>query len=168
MKKIFLIVSFIFLGQTKVVMAAPKVGSKEFFSKLTAQSMNLVDEFYDSKIIFRDPINELRGSAQVKEYYSHLYKNVDYIKFDFEKQLVSGNEEVLFWVMHLRAKGLNSGKEITVSGNSHIIYSTESGKCIYHRDYFDMGEFIYEQVPVLKNIISYVKNRLKAQEKQEK
>jgi hypothetical protein len=164
MKKIFLIVTFVFLSQTKSAMATPKLSSKEFFSKLSSQSMNLVDDFYDSKVIFRDPLNELHGSNEVKKYYSSLYKNVEYIKFDFEKQVSSGNEEVLFWIMHLRAKGLNSGKEILVSGNSHIVYSAESNKCIYHRDYFDMGEFIYEQVPILKNIISFVKNRLKSQE----
>jgi hypothetical protein len=161
MKKILSIVFFLFLSQN-LIMAAPKMSSKEFFSKLSSQSMNLVNEFYDSQVTFRDPIHELHGSEEVKKYYSNLYKNVEYIRFDYEKQLVSGNEEVLFWVMHLRAKGLNSGKDIAVSGNSHIIFSTESGKCIYHRDYFDMGEFIYEQVPILKNIISYVKNRLKS------
>ena len=164
MKKLLRVVFFLFLSQN-FIMARPKLSSKEFFSKLTSQSMNLVDEFYDSKVIFRDPLNELHGAEEVKKYYSNLYKNVEYIRFEYEKQLVSGNEEVLFWVMHLRAKGLNSGKDIAVSGNSHIIYSTENGKCIYHRDYFDMGEFIYEQVPVLKNIISFVKNRLKDQEK---
>lgn len=162
MKKFFFIVFFIFLGKTQAVMAAPKMSSKEFFTKLNYQSMNLVDDFYDPKVTFRDPLHELHGSDAVKNYYSNLYKNVEYIRFDYEKQLTSGNEEVLFWVMHLRTKSLNSGNDIAVTGNSHIIYSTESGKCIYHRDYFDMGAFIYEQVPVLKNIISYIKNRLKS------
>lgn len=161
MKKIISIVFLLFLSQN-LIMATPKISSKEFFSKLNAQSMNLVDDFYDVKVTFRDPLHEIQGSEAVKKYYSNLYKNVEYIRFDFEKQLISGNEEVLFWVMHLRAKGLNSGNDIAVSGNSHIIYSTESRKCIYHRDYFDMGEFIYEQVPVLKNIIFYIKNRLKS------
>ena len=162
MKKFLLIVFFIFMVQTQYIMAAPKLSSKEFFSKLNYQSMNLVDDFYDSQVTFLDPLHEIHGSNEVKKYYSNLYKNVEYIRFDFEKQLISGNEEVLFWVMHLRAKGLNSGNEIAVSGNSHIIYSTESNKCIYHRDYFDMGEFIYEQIPVLKNIISFIKNKLKS------
>ena len=30
----------------------------------------------------------------------------------------------------------------------------------YHRDYFDMGEFIYERVPVLGSVIRAIKRRL--------
>jgi hypothetical protein len=31
---------------------------------------------------------------------------------------------------------------------------------IKHRDYFDMGEFVYERIPVLRSIIDYIKSRL--------
>ncbi len=153
--------SSLYLAQNFLLMAEAKMGSKEFFSKLSASNIQLVDDFYDVNVNFRDPLGEIKGVGAVKEYYAGLYKNVQSVRFDFDKQLQSGNEEVLFWTMYLKAKSLNGGEEFAVTGNSHIIFSSQSQKCIYHRDYFDMGEFIYERVPVLKSVISLVKDRLK-------
>ncbi|HGP4674712.1 TPA: nuclear transport factor 2 family protein, partial [Vibrio cholerae O1] len=34
------------------------------------------------------------------------------------------------------------------------------GKVTYHRDYFDMGEMLYEQLPVLGQVIRAIKRRL--------
>ena len=82
-------------------------------------------------------------------------------RFDFDRQLVSGNEEVLFWTMTLKSKNLNSGKEYSVTGNSHMIFSTSTQKCIYHRDYFDMGAFVYERLSILKSVIGFIKDRMK-------
>ncbi len=149
------------LLENPLAMAQSKLSSKEFFSKLSSQSMHLVEEFYDEKISFRDPIGEVKGLPAMKAYYTKLYSGAEYVKFDFDRQLISGNEEVLFWTMTLKSKNLNSGKEYSVSGNSHMIFSPITQKCIYHRDYFDMGDFVYERLPLLKNVIGIVKGRMK-------
>ena len=62
--------------------------------------------------------------------------------------------------MELRAKGLKGGERVLLDGTSHIRYGGESGKVIYHRDYFDMGAFVYENIPVLGPIVRYTKKRL--------
>ncbi|MEZ4815014.1 MAG: nuclear transport factor 2 family protein [Bdellovibrionota bacterium] len=142
-------------------MAQEKLDSKEFFSKLSPKTMNLVEEFYDEKILFQDPLGKISGLKAMKDYYSHLYEGAEYVHFEFDRQLKSGNEEVLFWKMTLKSKNLNSGKEYSVTGNSHMIFSTQSHKCVYHRDYFDMGSFVYERIPFLKNIIHFVKGKMK-------
>lgn len=144
-----------------MAMGHSKLNSKEFFSQLSSKTMHLVEEFYDEKIVFKDPLGEIKGLSELKTYYSNLYKGAESVRFDFDRQLNSGNEEVLFWSMTLKSKSLNAGKEYTVTGNSHMIFSTSSQKCVYHRDYFDMGAFVYERLPLLKNIIGLVKNRMK-------
>ena len=68
------------------LMAAPKISTKDFFSKLSAENMSLVEEFYDEKIIFKDPIGERKGVSELKAYYANLYKNVDSLRFEYEKQ----------------------------------------------------------------------------------
>jgi len=37
---------------------------------------------------------------------------------------------------------------------------------IYHRDYFDMGAFVYENIPVLGSVVRYTKKRLSKHGKQ--
>jgi limonene-1,2-epoxide hydrolase len=118
----------------------------EFFMGLNKDNIALVDQFYDKDAEFQDPVVDLHGAAALREYYRGLYKNVKSIHFEFTDQVVQGNELVVVWKMTLAADGLNGGKEFTVPGNSFIRFGGTEGKVIYHRDYFDMGDFIYERL----------------------
>ena len=133
---------------------------EKVFNGLNSQTMNLVYEFYADNVKFEDPIGSHDGVEATKKYYENLYKNVESIRFDFSNHVCSENQCVSMWTMHLKAKGLNGGEPISVIGNSFFKFNAQ-GKVEYHRDYFDMGEFIYERIPVLKNIINFVKERLK-------
>ena len=70
----------------------------------------------------------------------------------------NGDRYHFSWDMHLKTPNLNSGEEFTVSGVSEIHFDGELVR--YHRDYFDMGEFIYERLPVLGRIVRLIKERL--------
>ena len=151
---------------TLLIAGAPASGasnierSKDFFRKLDKDHLELVDGFYDPNTLFQDPVHELRGSNAVKNYYSGLYQNVTEIHFEFKNAWESESTVTLEWRMHLKASAIQSGKEITVDGASLITFGGPEGKAIRHRDYFDMGEFIYERVPVLKTIIGIIKKKL--------
>ncbi len=132
--------------------------AKSFFLKLNKDSMSLVDDFYHPQVKFQDPVHKLEGSLAVKKYYQKLYENVDSIYFEFSDGVESDDKIALTWRMFLKSPSIQSGSEITVDGVS-IIKFDAGGKAIWHRDYFDMGEFIYERVPVLKSIIKYIKNK---------
>ncbi len=129
-----------------------------FFNGLSADSMALIDDFYHESIEFTDPLVELKGRQALHDYYSNLYKNVRSIRFEFPSHVVDADTVFSPWDMHLAVKGLNGGREFSVAGGSHFRFS--EGQAIYHRDYFDMGAFIYERVPVLKQIIGFVKGKL--------
>jgi hypothetical protein len=53
-------------------MSELKISSKDFFSKLSAENIGLADEFYDEKVVFRDPLGELKGIEAIKKYYGGL------------------------------------------------------------------------------------------------
>ena len=131
---------------------------QEFFNGTTKETMSRVDDFYAADALFRDPVGELRGAAAIKAYYARLYENVLSIRFDFESEVVQGDEHVVTWVMRLRHKAIEGGKEISLPGASHVRFA--NGKAVYHRDYFDMGAFVYEHVPVLGAGVRYVKKKV--------
>lgn len=134
--------------------------AKQIFDKLDKDHMALLDDFYDPAASFQDPVHRLQGVEQIRHYYENLYKNVESIRFEYPQGFESGDTVTLVWKMHLVSPSIDSGKEITVDGVSVITFGGAQGKAIAHRDYFDMGEFIYERVPVLKSIIGFIKARL--------
>lgn len=133
---------------------------KKAFNEVRADNLHILDGFYAPDTQFVDPLGVHQGLEAVKKYYANLYTNVTEIHFDFLDTYSDGNRHVLVWKMFLRAKGLNNGEVMTLDGTS-IIRFDERNLVVYHRDYFDMGEFIYEKVPVLRWIIGKVKQRLK-------
>lgn len=153
---------------TTLLFTVPSIGEtmsqmdriKDVFNRLRADNMEILDQFYHPDALFIDPLGRHEGRESVKAYYSNLYKNVTEIHFEFVDNLSVGNKHLLVWKMHLKAKGLKGGETVTLDGNS-VIHFNDQDHVSYHRDYFDMGEFIYEQVPVLSWVISKVKERLK-------
>jgi hypothetical protein len=63
------------------------------------------------------------------------------------------------WQMNFSHPRLKGGKTIVVDGASYLRFN-EAGKVSYHRDYFDLGAMLYEQLPLLGRIIVAVKRRL--------
>jgi hypothetical protein len=59
--------------------------------------------------------------------------------------------------MRFQHARFRKGETRELRGVSHIKFN---GKVYYHHDYFDMGAFIYERVPVLGTVIRTIKNRL--------
>ncbi len=171
MKKLKILLAFLLLplwgvsenfdkGEQKIMLAREKK-TIDFFEKLSIDTIDLVDEFYDPNATFLDPLGEHQGAESIKKYYRTLYKNVISIHFVLDKQTIAKDTHILPWTMYLKANGLNGGEEIVVTGISKIIFSKKN-QVIYHRDYFDMGEFVYERIPVLKSIIAFIKKKLKS------
>lgn len=163
---VFLTASVFGTNASKANVAGAKVQDikvqkiEKIFNDLNKDTMHLLYDFYANDGVLMDPLGKYEGIEAIRSYYANLYKNVQMIRFDFSSHVCDKSECVSMWTMHLQAKNLNGGNPIAVIGNSHIRFN-EKGKVYYHRDYFDMGEFIYEYIPVLKNIISYIKKALK-------
>ena len=53
---------------------------------------------------------------------------------------------------------INKSEPYQVEGISVIQVQDE--KIIYQRDYYDMGELMYEKLPVLKQVIHFIKRKM--------
>ncbi|MEL7287824.1 MAG: nuclear transport factor 2 family protein, partial [Pseudomonadota bacterium] len=62
------------------------------------------------------------------------------------------------WTMDLQHPKLQKGAPISVNGVSHLKF--RDGQVIYHRDYFDLGEMLYENLPLLGSVVRTIKQRL--------
>lgn len=160
---VFFILLFVGAGQASGEEQAMSDRLKEIqslFNNFNSNTLSLADDFYDPDVVFLDPIVELKGRDALKAYYADMYENVTSIRFDFSGGIEKEEEAVVFWTMEVRAKGFKGGEPVFLDGTSHIKFGGDSGKAVYHRDYFDMGAFVYENIPVLGSIIRYTKKRL--------
>jgi hypothetical protein len=132
------------------------------FNELRKDNLQILDNFYAKDVKFLDPLGVHDGIDSVKKYYANLYENVEEIKFEYMGHVSDKNNHVYLWKMKLKTPSIKNGEEIIVIGNSHITFD-EQNLVSYHRDYFDMGEFVYENVPALGWVIRKIKSRMKAE-----
>lgn len=142
------------------------------YEKLDKTSTELLKSVYSDDIVFRDPLHEVHGLTALNDYFSELYMNVAAIDFVFHHpmgplpagnthEILEGAEQGLAWLswtMTYRHPRLNGGKDIAVEGASRLEF--HHGKVIRHRDFFDAGELLYEQLPVLRSVIGLLKRRM--------
>ena len=130
----------------------------QVFNELRSDNTDILNQFYAEGIEFKDPVGEINGLEAMKTYYKEMYKNVESIRFDFRPFSVSEDRYFFPWTMYLKTPSLNSGEEFGVEGVSEIHFNGEL--VTFHRDYFDMGEFIYERLPVFGRIVKTIRKRL--------
>ena len=146
-------------NDTAIYKPRPPEFIEDFFNSLSKDSLELVDQFYDPNAQFIDPVVNFTDRNQIKKYYAKLYKDVESIRFEFKSHVQSNQEHAVVWTMVLKAK-LDPKKPIVVDGVSLIRFGGPENKAVYHRDYFDMGEFVYERIPVLSLVIRKIKQAL--------
>lgn len=129
------------------------------FNGLTKDTMDILDGFYASDVIFVDPLVRVEGLPDLKAYYRSMYENVEAIRFDFGEQVIDGDTHAAAWTMRMRVKNFNKGREIVLDGVS-IVRFGQDGLVVYHQDYFDVGAMVYEHVPVVRFFVRQVKKRL--------
>ena len=129
----------------------------EVYQKLNKDNLDLLTTIYDENIIFKDALHHVQGIDELHRYFQHLYQNLSFCQFDIEQVICQQGHASIIWTMTFSHKKLNSGKEIQVNGSSHLKFDR---KIYYHRDYLDMGQMVYEHLPLLGGLIKLIKKRV--------
>lgn len=128
---------------------------KEYYTDLDMFDQVALGVVYEENIQFTDPIHSLNGLSSLHEYFKGMADNVEHCTFDFHRQVSQESSAYLEWNMKLTMKG--SQKIIVAPGVTYIEFGD---KVSLHRDYFDAGAMFYENVPILRSIIRYIKKRI--------
>ncbi|MAZ65627.1 MAG: transcriptional regulator [Kangiellaceae bacterium] len=128
-----------------------------FYQQFNRDELAHLNQVYDTDIEFIDPLHQVNGLPQLTTYFEQVMSNVSQCDFDILETLVEKQAGCVSWNMRFKHHRLNQGNVITVNGMSHIRWVR---KIIYHRDYFDLGQMVYQHIPLLKHGINAVNNRL--------
>lgn len=127
------------------------------YQHLSINNLHLLADLYHQDIVFIDPMHQLTGFDNLRDYFDRLYQQLSYCEFSIEQVIEQGDEAAIYWKMSYQHSRLNGGKIVHVQGSSHI--KGIDNKVIFHHDYLDLGAMLYEQLPILGRIISWLKNR---------
>lgn len=130
---------------------------KAFYENVEPQSLDTLCELYEPNLVFTDPVHAITGLDALQAYFEKAFSGVAYCRFEFHSALVVQSQASFEWTMHYAHPKISQGKNIDVRGASVIAF----GEKIYsHQDYYDMGQMLYEQVPVLGHIVKSLKARV--------
>ncbi|WP_133407610.1 nuclear transport factor 2 family protein [Parashewanella tropica] len=127
----------------------------ELYQTLTKQDLHKIYDVYHENVVFRDPIHRVVGVEDLHEYFQAMYKNTTSCHFDIYETFYDKCNAALYWKMTFTNPKIKRGKPILVEG--HSLIRGQGDKVIYHRDYYDVGEMVYEHAPVLGFMVRKLK-----------
>ncbi len=130
---------------------------KESYRDMAVMKLDALGDLYDDKILFKDPVHEVKGLPALRDYFSSIMSDVRECRFEFLDQLVVEKAAYIKWNMHFRHPGLSSGRLLTVRGMSQLQFDE---RILYHEDVYDMGAMVYEHIPVVGGLTRWLKRRL--------
>ncbi len=128
-----------------------------WFETLTRESVDGIDRIYAPDAFFKDPFNEVRGAAAIRRVFAHMFDQVGNPRFVVTERWEHERGAALLWDFTFE----QGGAKRTVRGASHLRFGHD-GRVVYHRDYWDVAEELYEKVPVLGGLLRALKARLRA------
>jgi steroid delta-isomerase len=129
------------------------------FESMAPADLDRLKGYYTHDATFKDPFHEVRGLAEIRRIYAHMFTALDGPRFVVTRRFTDGGHCMLLWDFHFRMQA--GGAAQVIRGSSHLELA-QDGRIAVHRDYWDAAEELYEKVPVLGAFMRFLKRRAAA------
>ena len=129
---------------------------KDYFRVLHDSDLSRLRTIYDDRIVFKDPVHEIRGLVELEDYFTSMCADLSDCRFEYLDEMVSDRSAYIKWLMHFKHPKLGN-RLISVRGVSHLSIGE---RIEFHEDFYDMGAMLYEQLPLLGNVTRWLRLRL--------
>jgi steroid Delta-isomerase len=130
----------------------------QFFEQLQRADVAKLKNFYASDTFFKDPFNEVQGVAEMERIFAHMFEALDQPHFIVTGRVAQGQECFLVWDFRFRFKRFDRVTWQTVRGTSHLRFD-DAGQVVFHRDYWDAAEELYEKLPGVGTLMRWLKRQ---------
>ena len=144
--------------QNQPAQPSPAARVVKFFETLTPASLDRLEVIYAPGAYFKDPFNEVRGLAVIRQIFSHMYASLEQPRFIVTGCIAENDQCFLSWNFEFYFKNFDRAALQTVRGGSHLKFDA-SGRVEFHRDYWDAAEELYEKLPVVGGLMRWLKRR---------
>ena len=129
-----------------------------FYNALSANNMQTLADIYHPEVVFIDPVHEIHSRPALAQYFSHAYARLQHCEFIGLDRLEQGEKGFLSWRMQFCHPAIGNGKTVAVDGCTVLRW--QDGLIVYHRDYYDLNEMVYQHLPVIGWLTTKVKQRM--------
>ncbi len=130
----------------------------DWYAGLTPARLAEVDRHYHPQARFRDPFNDVCGTAAIAGIFRHMFETVREPRFVIIERLLDGRRAFIRWDFHRRR---DDGRALTIHGGS-LLHFEPDGRVREHIDYWDAAGELYAQLPLLGALMRWLKRRLAA------
>lgn len=132
-----------------------------FFSSFAAERVDtLLAATYADNVYFNDTLKSLRGIEALRHYLKDSAGAVDECRVGIlETTRTAHDEHLVRWTMMIRFKRFKRGIDTHSIGVSHLRFNAQ-GRVVYHQDYWNAADGLYQHVPVLGGAIRALQRRL--------
>ena len=133
-----------------------------FFEHLQPTDVQRIAELYTTDAQFKDPFNEVQGTAAIERIFTHMFDSLESPRFVITQRVLQGTQAFVTWDFLFAMPRMNYGQTQTVRGATHFVFREDAGvwRVALHRDYWDAAEELYEKLPIVGGLMRWLKRRI--------
>jgi steroid delta-isomerase len=132
---------------------------RDFYARISRDGLARIDDVYSPGAYFRDPFNEVRGTAAIRAILERMLDACADCRFDFADAVVDARGALLTWDFTFRMRRFQPDVARRIHGASHLRFDA-SGRVAYHRDYWDAAGELYETLPGVGSLMRWLRRRI--------
>ena len=145
-------------ASAELVRQSPARRLAHFYETLTPAALPGLDQLYAPDARFKDPFNEVAGTAAIRRIFAHMFATTEAPRFEVTDCIEQGEQAMLGWAFHFALRG----RTLTVRGVTHLRFDAD-GRVVLHRDYWDAAEELYEKLPLIGAPLRWLRRRMSAE-----
>ncbi|MBL8202091.1 MAG: nuclear transport factor 2 family protein [Chromatiales bacterium] len=133
-------------------------GVRRYFAGMTAGSVReQTASVYAPQAYLNDTLVGIDGADRIQAYFSHTMERTRLLNVEFLERAPVGTDWYVRWRMTVAADGLNGGREVVTYGVTQFRFDGD-GRVLIHKDFWDSGTGLYEQLPVIGGAVRRVRS----------
>lgn len=130
-----------------------------FYNQLSGQNLSALVQLYHPAVRFIDPVHQIDGLDALQQYFAHAYARLDSCTFTAHAMAEQQLQGFVSWQMQFSHQAIANGALIKVDGCTELHWH-QDGRILYHRDYYDLTQMVYQHVPVVAWLTGKVKQKM--------
>ncbi len=130
---------------------------QRYFAGMTPESVReQTATVYAPTGYLNDTLVGIQGVSTIEAYFRNTAEKANLLKVEFLDRGAVGIDWYARWRMTVAVDGLNGGEPVVTYGVTQLRFDAD-GRVLLHKDFWDSGTGLYEQVPVLGTIVGRVR-----------